>query len=617
MTDDELIKHAQDVFKTGQTFQDDNFKDKWIKNKDLYDSKFSAKERKTSDVLLGQGRLFIPKTYSHTQRILVDILETFFFDMDEIVSIANWKNIPTENKEIVKNLLNYRLNGNPINFYIESYESILDALITGCGIFKVYPQIKIKTVTTTHLDTDGNIYNIEEDVIDYFAPVIESVPYEDVLFAPQATWKDYWKFPIVHRMKKSKDYLTRMGYKNLDDIPTITDITPDEIKQQRYSGSPFVQTPSPTDETGEIYTYEFWDFLDVNEDGLLESVSYLMVGDFNQPMKVIRDVKENTLPYKRIGDLYNRPPIVLGNAYPESHKLIGKSLPEIVESLQKEVNSLRNQRREAVALALRKPILYSRGAGLDTQSLSNRRIGALVAGDDISPSAVRELDVQDATRSSAEDSMTVNNEFFETTSIPPNLLGASSSPDETATAVTSHIANANKKIVMAVKNIATTLIIPAIKLLLRLEQEYENDEFIQLVTGRMLGWGISGDNIPTKEYIQGEFDLTVNLGVNKQIQLNKLMMILDRMIQVNAVEGQLLQAGVADPSNVQFGNPVTVFKRMLSVLGEKNHNEFFIQSKAPIQITNGNIGGSPPAAPQGMDAEVTNLNPENAMLAGM
>jgi len=618
MDEETVIKRAQELFNQSKNFQADNFVKQWEKNNDLYNSKFSTKDGKVSDVLMGQGKLFIPKVYTHTQRILVDVLETFCFDMSEIVSLSNEKAIPYETRETVKTLLNYRLNGNPINFYQELYEACLDALKNKGGILKVYPQLKIKKVKTPRLDElampmmDENYEPImdEEEIISHYSPQIDCIPYEDVFFHASATWKDYYRFPIVHRMKKTLDYLKRQGYKNIDKLEPRIDLTSDTIKQQRFEGSPFVEQSPTIKETGEVYIFEFWDFMDVNNDGLLESVSYLMAGDSENPNVLIRDVEENMLPYRKAGAMYNESPFVLGNSYPEPHQLMGKSIPDITEGLQRETNSTRNQRREAVALSLRRPMLVNRGGGLDLMALVNRKSGQIVLGDDISPSSVRELEIQDI-RGSGEDEMRNDQNFFEATSIPPNLLGASSGPDETATAVTQHAANANKKIQMVIRNLAQTLVIPALQKLLRLEQEYESDDFIAMVTGKILGWNKAGDNIPNKFFIEGDFDLKVNTSINKQIQLNKLMMIMQNGVQSNATMGQLIGMGVVNPASVQFFNPQTVFKRMLSILGEKNAEEFALQAQQP-PMQEGQMPGvaSQPAVTQDMNATVSNMNPE-------
>jgi hypothetical protein len=598
ISDEILKRHAQQKFDQSRNWRDDKILARWKKSNNLYDGIFESDQKEKSDVLVGQGRLFIPKTYSHIQRILVDILETVFFDPEEIVTITTWKNVPYETREIVKTLLNYRLNGNPINFYAEAFEAAMDALRNKVGIFKVYPVFKKETNS--------------------FKPAIECVPYEDVFFDPRATWKDYWKYTVIHRMRKSVDYLKRRGYKNLDDLPSGDIADNDEIKDQREQsqGSSFkFYSQGEKDTDPEVYIYEIWTHLDVNGDGLLESCVYTMAGDGGGPKRVISDVEENDLPYMHEGDDYNRPPIIVGEAFPESHKMYGKDLPEIVEGLQRETNAQRNQRREAVALSLRRPILASRNAGLDLMSLVNRRIGGVVLGDDVGPSSVREMDISGVGGDTVQEQAKTDQDFFETTSIPPNLLGMPTNKEETATATTAHISNANKKIELIIKNLAFTLFTPTFKYLLRLEQAYETDAFIELVTGRKLGWLFMDDNSPPRSYIQGEFDVVANMGVNKQAQLNKWLLLMDRASQANMATAQMVMQGVVDPKIVQFFNPMVFMTRILPLLGEKDINEYKLQAQQPPPQEGGGPPGiaSQPRQLGNVEASVSNLNAENIM----
>jgi hypothetical protein len=619
ITDEFLQGRAQSIFRTSANFRDQKIAPRWMASNDLYDSMFSktssdygGPEREKSDVLTGQGRLFIPKTYSHLQRMLVDVLDTIFFDAEELVNVVSWKNIPSETRDIVKTLLNYRLNGHPINFYEEAYEACIDAMKNKVGIIQVYPELK------SEKDADGN------EKITSFHPMMECLPYEDVFFDPKATWKDYYRFPIVTRMIRSKDYLKRRGYINLDMITSSDTFQgSDQIKQQRSldQGSPFTADAVLQAENSEsIMVYIVWDFLDIDGTGQLSSCSYTLAGDGAQPKILIKKAEKNDLPYEVPGWDYNRPPIFVGSAFPEPHKMYGKDLPQIVEGLQRETNSQRNQRREAVALALRKPILANRSAGLDLMQLVNRKIGSVVLGDDISPSSVRELDISDPTASTIQEQQTTSNDFYETTSIPPNLMGMPTSQDETATAVTSHVANANKKIAQLIRNLVVTLFLPSFKALLRLEQTYETDEFIEMVTARKLGWKLANDAMPPTVYIQGDFDLVCNMGINKQLQLNKWLMIMDRGNQYNATVATMVQNRVVDPGNIKFFNPSKAWVKVLSLLGEKAYEEFEIQATPPPpEPSPGGAKGvaSITGLSGSIPAEVSNMNPEGIGVNGI
>ena len=616
LTEDFIENRGRSLFTISRNWIAETVVPRWKDSNDLYNSKFKKQKDGKSDILIGQGKLFIPKTYSHVQRMLVDILDTYFLDPEEIVDVTSWKNIPSATREIVKALMNYRLNGHPINFYQESYEACLDALKNKVGIFKVYPNIKTEKTKVQIPNPANPLETIEEEkeVVTAFNPCIDCLPYEDVFFSPNATWKDYWRFPIVHRMRKPLDYLKRRGYKNLDDLESMHNSEGvDEIKEQRTSdmGSPFSNNQDVSvNGQNEIFIYEFWDFLDVNGDGLLESCSYIMAGTADTATRLIRDVEENTLPYITHGDDYNRSPIIMGQSFPEPHQLMGKDLPEIVEGLQRETNAIRNQRREAVALALRKPILINRSANIDLVGLLNRRIGGVVQGDDISLSSVREMDISDPTSQSIAEMAKVDTDFYETTSVPPNLLGMPSSSDETATAVTSQVANANKKIANVIRNLAYTLFIPSLRMLLRLEQMYENDNYIQMVTGRILGWKMAMDEMPAIEIIQGDFDLSVNIGMNKQTQINKWLMLFDRGVQANQAIIGMLQAGVVNPANVHFVDTMKFYHKMLPLVGEKAVEEYMIAAQASPQEGMASGVASQPRLPEQLTGEVGSMNPE-------
>lgn len=577
LTDDYLKSHAQDRFILSKNWIDQRVKQDWLEGTDLYNSVFSTKEKKQSDVLLGQGRLFIPKTYAHVQRILVDVLDEFFSDPDEIVEVIGGKDSIKETSDIVKALLNYRLNGRPIDFYAEAYEACLDAIRNKVGIFKIYPDLVTAKISKPNPLTGETV---DQEVITEFNPIIDCLPYEDVFFDVMATWKDYHKHTIIHRMIKSKDYLRRRGYKNLDRVNPAanTMFSYDEVKYQRTEdqGQPGPLSSGNVDDIDNIIVYDVWTYLDVDGDGLLESCNYLMAGDFGGMHTVISDVKKNLLPY-----FDNRPPFVVGSAFPESHKMYGKDLPNIIKGLQKETNALRNQRREAVALSLRKPLLVNKNSAIDMTALQNRKIGAIVMGDDISEQSVRELQMTDATVGSAQEQARTDQDFYETTSISPNLMGMPTNSQETATATQSHVANASKKIHQIIRNLTYTLFLPTFKMILQLEQEYETDEFISKITGQSLGWKFREDGVPAIEYIKGEFTLRVNQGRSKQSQLQSILMLMDRANMANTATAQMVQAQIIPPGTATFIDVMKLFKRALPILGEKNVNEYDIQSQPP------------------------------------
>lgn len=614
-----LKKHGINQFqqsKDSRTWVEDI----WRESQDAYDSKFSSKESKSSNVLMWQSRLFIPKTYNTIQRILAELLETFFFDPDEIVSVKTNKTVSAETVSAVQCLLNYRLNGHPIDFYQEGYEALMDTLKQKIGILKVYPKILIeKKGKESTKRKEMNQEGIEVEVMDYedvvkaFEPRIECVAPEDLFLDSEATWKDYWKYPIIHRIAKSRDELRRSGFKNVDDVVSgMTVNATDQTKQNRnWQESPFSVIRDVKDQEI-IYDYEIWTFLDLENDGNLKSVVYHMLGSSEMPTVIGKDPVLNSLPYGFSEFDEPRPPFVVGSAMPESHKAYGKDLGEITKSLQSEENSIRNMEREASALAIRNPLLVNRDANLDIKALVNRKIGSIVKGDDIGNDAVRQLQTNNPTINTATISARNQQDYYEATSITPNQLGVSVR-DETATAVSNNQTNANKKIQNMIRNISNTLFVPAFRMLLRLEQCYESDQFIQKVTGQTLGWKFANDGAPSWNNIQGDFDLTTEIGVNKQSQLNKFLLVADRMNQTNATLMQMIQARVIDPNNAKFLNTAWAFRQAMGVLKMKNTDEMEISPMAPPPQNEENAQKGLASQPRNVsnpDQQMGQINPE-------
>lgn len=587
INDDFILSQGQTLFRSAKSAHE-LIMDRMKKNMDLYDGIFSERERKFSEYL-GADRLFIPKTYTNIHRIAIDVIEAFFNDPEEIVSIRSYKSIPYESLEVVKSLLNYRLNTHPVDFYKEIYEGTVDAIRNMYCVFKVYPRIRTEEVKVPSLQQvklpDGQVlelaYEKEEEQVVAYEPAFECVPPEDVLFSQRSTWKNYWKHPIIHRFRSSRDELRRQGYKNVDALPgSNQSVDSDVVKYQRtqnYS-SPFRQDTN-VQEQEEVWVYQVWDFLPYKDEGL-QSCSYSLLGDLSGPVVVGKSWELNELPYKVSEFEPNRPPFVLGLAYPEPHRLPGKSYPEITESLQKETNAQRNQEREAVARDIRKTIYINKEANVDLPSLLQRRIGGFVTGDGPADQAIREIPSSNIAAVLARTQARTDQDYYET-GLPPNLLGSSTNED-TATGQTQQLANANKKISMVLKNIAYTGIIPALQMLLRLEQTYCSDEFINMVTGRVLGWRVGDDNYPAREVIQGDFDLQVNIGINKQAQTNSLLLVMDRMNQYNAGMAQLVQLQAVPINEAKFANPMKLFEHFLALRGLKNFADYQLQAMPPM-----------------------------------
>jgi hypothetical protein len=594
------------------------FFERMRKDMDQYDGKFQSDERKYSDIL-GVPRLFIPKTFVNTQRIAVDVLESIFFEPKGIVDVEVNKAIPLEHVNLVKVLLNHRLSGHPIDFYQEAYEATINAVRNMICVFKVWPQVETETVTEQRIQNnqleDGTKYQTYVDAkvkkIKYFEPRIECVPPEDLYFSKRATWKNYYKYPLIHRYKRTRAECRLLGYKNIDFVAEVhmEDQLNDVVKyQRRQDYQTLFNDATEVQDQEEVWVFEVWDFMP-DEDGKLKSGSYILLGDQLNATVVGRGWVENDLPYRFSPFEHNRPPIILGEAYPEPHRLEGKSYPQITEALQKETNAQRNQEREAIARDLRRTMYINRDSNVDLLALTNRRIGSYVLGDGPASEAMQEIPTNNSAAILSRTQARTDNDYAET-GLPPLLQGQDTN-SESATESSNQLTNANKKIAFVIKNLAYSAFLPVFRFLLRLEQAYETEEYIRDVAGKYFGPLIWDSGIPPRTAIQGDFDLQVNIGVNKQAQMNQFLLMMDRATQANQATGQLLQMRVLPPQKATFIDPVKIFKQVLPLVGVQKPDEFDLPGMAPPIEQGAPQGGqaSPPAPILNTAAQNGNMIP--------
>jgi hypothetical protein len=243
-SDDFILSQGTSIFTSARSGYEMIY-ERMKKDMDLYDGKFSERERKYSEYL-GAPRLFIPKTYTNTQRIAVDVMDSFFFDPEEIVGVRSFKDTPQEYLQAVKALLNYRLNSHPIDFYKEGYEATIDAIRSLYAVFKVYPRIQTEEYvheSVIHQTMENGmmipvLLREKKKRIKNYEPRLECCNPEDVLFSSKSTWKTYQRNAIIHRYPITRDEAKRRGYKNyMDMTPTSgKDEFGNVVKYQRNAG---------------------------------------------------------------------------------------------------------------------------------------------------------------------------------------------------------------------------------------------------------------------------------------------------------------------------------------------------------------------------------------------
>lgn len=251
---------------------------------------------------------------------------------------------------VVGNLLTYQWSR--ADMRIKMYDYIKDSLMYSKGFAKVTWRYKRKTTTTMEpIVNDDDSISFEKKVnsqVEYDDPQIDIVDPYDLYIDPDATSAGYGgnaKY-IVHRktvpLEELKD---NPNYKNVAKITEKSTADPYEDKFSRFDA-----TPDQDSTKNLVEILEYWE-----QDRLIVIANKKVV---------LRDTP-NPYAHKQI-------PFVELDDYRDPHKLYGQSELSVIDPLQREINSIRNQRRDYDNLALNPVIQMVPGTLRNPNSASMR-----------------------------------------------------------------------------------------------------------------------------------------------------------------------------------------------------------------------------------------------------
>lgn len=102
-----------------------------------------------------------------------------------------------------------------------------------------------------------------------------------------------------------------------------------------------------------------------------------------------------------------------------------------------------------------------------------------------------------------------------------------------------------------------------------------------------------------------DFDLSANVGQNKNNQLAQLKTITELGTQANGTLVQALQVGAVKAQDVKFFNSMWSFKLMAKLLGQKNTEEMFYAAMQPPPQQGKPGGGSQQPSAPGVSGPMT------------
>lgn len=271
-----------------------------------------------------RSKLFIPWSFTVVETIIPKV----FARDPKWTARPQSPDHPPETATVANDLLTYQWKR--LDMRIKMYDYIKDSLMYSKGYAKVGWKFQTKTKTYMEPQVDKNdkitFKEVKKSEVSHDDPTVDIVDPMDIYVDPDATCLDDAAY-IIHRKTLTLDEVKQNpNYSNVDKIQENGDADPYQDKLTRYRGA----TPSGDKYKDLVEILEYWE-----EDRLVVVA--------NQSV-VLRDTPN---PYN-----HKLLPFVELDDYRDPHKYYGQSELSVIDPLQREINAIRNQRRDYDNLAL-------------------------------------------------------------------------------------------------------------------------------------------------------------------------------------------------------------------------------------------------------------------------
>lgn len=282
-----------------------------------------------------RSKLFIPWSFTVVETIIPKV----FARDPKWRAVPQSPDFPSDGPRVVNDLLTYQWKRTGMR--LKMYDYIKDSLMYSKGYAKVGWNFQTKTKTMMEPQVDKNdkitFKEVKKNSIEYDDPCIDIVDPMDVYVDPDATCLDDAAY-LIHRktvpLKKLKE---NPNYSNVDKIQQAEYADQFLDKLSRYENA----TPPKDKHKDLVEVLEYW-----GADDKLIVIANRSV--------VLRDTP-NPYTHKKI-------PFVELDDYRDPHRYYGQSELSVIDPLQREINAIRNQRRDYDNLALNPVIRMVPGA---------------------------------------------------------------------------------------------------------------------------------------------------------------------------------------------------------------------------------------------------------------
>lgn len=584
-TEPSWLRLAQVAYTASTEWLQANKRNRWENAYRSFNNVHPSGSKYFSDAFKHRSKLFRPKTRTAIRKAEAGAAAAFFATQDLVsVEARNDENEQDQAAAAVNEaLLNYRLDGNPIKWFMHLQGAFQDTQVAGVCVSYQYwhyeervtgyvyeAQINADTGEEEVDPETGQIILVATPQTEVVAdePRVQLIPPENFRIDPMADWLDpvqsspycirlipMYVVDVKTRMRRQDEKTGQPQWHEVDDQTLLQarDREYNSTKQAREEyRSEVQQQNSSIREYDTVWIHENI----VRWDG--QDYVYFTVGT--------SALLTDPTPIEEVY-FHGERPYIMGYSLIEAHKPYPAGKASLVQDLQREANEVANQRLDNVRLAMNPRYFYRQGSNIDLAALQRSVPGGPVGLKN--PQEDLQIDrPDDVTRSAYEEQDRINVDLDELSgNFSQGSVQTNRKMNETVGGMNLLSQSANLMQDYDLRVFSETWVEPVLRQLVKLEQAYETDETVlELAAKKGQIYQRYRYEAVTDEVLRTAVDVRVNVGIGNTDPAQRLERFRVGMDTVGNALG---------PSAQQQLNAEEVINEVFGILGYKNGARFF------------------------------------------
>jgi hypothetical protein len=389
-----------------------------------------------------KSNIFVPYIFSKVETVVPKMLGTMF-NTRPIISVQPRKGASEDLSLLLESLLEYQLDEDQLEFFSKILEFFKECAIYGSSFAKVIPKFNDDELASF------NYVDIEPIDLFHIFPDYRAKSIRRMKYIIQLSYVDYEELESMARSGFYKNVTELLG--KLESINAV-----DEYKKKRLSSVGILDEYAFDATRRVVEVLEYWD----------REYIYT-VGARRELLKKEKNPFGGLLPF------------IMARYIPVQHELYGIGIPEIAESLQEELNDVRNQRMDNVNLIINRMFVANKYADIDFDSVISYPGNVILTND---MAAIQALPTPDVTQSAYKEEEIIKRDIDGATGEYPYSAGEPPQRRETATGIVKLQQASNIRFDTVVKMLEFTVIRSVAKMFLWLDYSFlDPKDFARIV----------------------------------------------------------------------------------------------------------------------------------------